>query len=240
MRMFMLLLILGLASCHADRQTANQTRSSKGISFSGYGKQFYVPDAFDMQGALVVRDVDLRKGGKRHQEIVAAVRNYLAGLENLNFSITLGGLNTRFKWQANNKSIEYYEFTSQVKIRCRNLDLMEDMQMDLIDLGMDTFGKVSIFTENLQDITNLSRDLALEDARSKADYVAKNLGWKSYRVIDLHLANSHNAFMAIGGSRSGGTIGRRSGGSDTVAYDHATSHSSYVDSNITIIVEPVL
>lgn len=237
MRILLFFVVLLLASCGGDRQVRLlEVGSESSVRFDGYGKQYYVPDAFDMRGAIVVRNVDVQEGAQQHRAIVAAVSDYLAQLEDINYRLTVGGLTTKVDWRGSNRKVEYYEFKTDVAIRCRNLDMMEQLQVDLIERGMDRFDEVSIFSENIHDITNLARDLAMDDARSKADYVGKQLGWESYAIRDIVLkgpSSSQGAFQ------NSGAFGHRAGGSKTLGHSQGGSQSTFIDSRITIVVEPI-
>lgn len=202
-------------------------------SFEGFGKKFYTPTTFDLSVAVISKDNDIHVVSEKHFSILDEIKKYLKTVENSEITINPAKVGIE-KGQYDKIKKEYnliHTFNSGITIRCRNISMLPAMQVKLIELGVNNVKDPAMFTENSHSIQNDARKLAITDAEAKVKFLQKELGWKSYKIIDIKLQTSrysqYNSQSSHIGSRAGSSKNEQIG---------ATAH---ISANVEIIVEIV-
>lgn len=185
----------------SQRSTISTNPTSEFIVI-GRGKVFFTVDMADLQFSVSVRDADVQRAKKSHDEINLAVRKYLEKEKYPNGIIVLEGTTLeRDRGQTNKLDDDFYLARSTFSMRTDRVNELSTLQADLVSLGIDEIHLIKLFSSKQRELEDAARTLAIKDARQQADVTARELGWKLMGPTRVEYIESPNSQTKSFGSR---------------------------------------
>jgi len=169
-----LLLLPGLAA--AD---------TRGIQVSGKAKVSVVPDmatfTFAIEGrgqelAVVKQDIDTRTA-----KLVQLCKS--VGVDTKKITATEVSIRPQYNYQ--NKTFLGYAVTRTVNVTLTDLDNYSALVSGAIDAGITTIQNIVVDTSSRDDLQREALEAAVQDARDKAQIVARGAGVKLGKVVSI-------------------------------------------------------
>ncbi len=168
------------------------------VTVTGTGEVFAVPDIATFTYTVDEEGKDVAEANNKSSAKNNAVMKYLKdnGIEDKD--IKTEGYNANPKYDYNQiVCIKYpcpssspklvgYEVTQTVSVKVRNTDKAGDILSGVGALGVSTISSLSFTIDNEDAIKAEARTKAIEDAKAKADLLAKNLGVKILGVSGFY------------------------------------------------------
>jgi len=156
-----------------------------GIQVSGKAKVSVVPDmatfTFAIEGrgqelAVVKKDIDARTGN-----LVALCK--ATGVDTKKITATEISIRPQYDYQ--NKTFTGYAVSRIVNVTLTHLDNYSALVSGAIDAGITTIRSIVIDTSSRDDLLRDALQAAVEDAREKAQFIARGAGVKLGRVVNI-------------------------------------------------------
>lgn len=216
-------LLLTLCAVANPNEVAGQT-----CQFTGFGRVFYEPDAFDLSFAVVTEDQDVKTGQRRHAEAVAGVERFLqqhrARISSLDQQVA-----QLERVQAPNRSTPIvYRFATGFTARVVEAASLSDLQVGLVENGVTDLRGLDMFSKELPTLMEQARRLAIKDAKAKAELAATELGWRIKGAINV--AFQENAYPQAASTQ----FGSRAHAYQEAARPERTTH---FDSTVSVTFE---
>lgn len=186
------------------------------ISVAGEGKVKTTPDIARISLG-VQTDADTVKEAqaentKKMNAIIEAVKKLGVAKEDIateNYSIY-----PKIDWKEGKQNIIGYTVSQSASVKVRDLDKMGDVLAKAGELGVNQVGGIDFTIDNPTSLQAAARLKAIEDARSKAEVLAKQLGLTLVKVVSFSESSggmplpyyAKNAMEGMGGDRSAPTI----------------------------------
>jgi uncharacterized protein len=183
-----LVVFLGLLSWNAYAQHYKigvAVRDRDVITVDGSGKATAKPD-IALVSLGVLSDNTTVKGvqtdnTKKMNDIIAAVK--ALGVSADDITTTNYTLSPKINWNNNKQDIIGYTLSQQVSIKVRDLDKVGDVLGKVGELGANQVGGIQFTIDDPKAVQAEARLKAIEDARKKAEVLAKELGLTLVKVV---------------------------------------------------------
>ncbi|MDD2786396.1 MAG: SIMPL domain-containing protein [Patescibacteria group bacterium] len=155
------------------------------INIEGQGKVTAVPDIAQVQLGVVtdgatVKDIQTKNTDKMNA-IIKAVKDL--GVETKDIQTDNYNLNPKYDWSDGHQKLVGYTVSQNVTVKVRNLDKVGDVVSKGGELGANQIGGVQFVIDDPMVLQAQARDKAIDDAKQKADVLAKKLGLNVARVV---------------------------------------------------------
>lgn len=195
-------------------------------SFSGFGRVFYEADSYDLSFAVVTENPDVAACKREHMAAVIAVDKFLQGQRGITSSLKRDAAGLQLLSLSSERRV--YRFTTGYTARVTDANSLTAFQGGLIEAGVTQISGLDTFSEQLPELIDKARRLAIQDARHKAQLVADELGWRVKRATSVTLQEGGYAQAASQ------RFGHRGASYDPGARPDQTTH---VDAAVTITFE---
>lgn len=91
----------------------------------------------------------------------------------------------RVNWENGRQDIIGYTVSQNVSVKIRDLDKTGDILARAGDLGANQVGGINFTIDDPTDLQDQAREKAIEDAKGKADQLAKQLGLNIVKVVSF-------------------------------------------------------
>lgn len=155
------------------------------ITIDGTGKVTAKPDVAIINlgvqtEALTVKETQ-KNNTQKMNAIVAAMKDL--GVADKDLLTSNYSLNPKIDWRDGRQNIIGYTITQNLTVKLRDLDKAGDVLAKAAELGMNQSGGIQFTIDEPKTLQERARTLAIEDARKKADQLAKELGLKIVKVV---------------------------------------------------------
>jgi len=192
----LLTLVLALVSCDTTATTGGEpadtlatsvlqtdvASSASGISVVGTGVASAPPDVALVDVGVEVINTDANLAFSENATRMAAVMNVLNELEikeedvqTVNFNMWIEPVYDR---RGEPTGENRYHVIHQVRVQLRDLTATGALLQKALEAGANNFGGISFGVDNTTALQNEARDIALADAKAKAEQLATSLGVK--------------------------------------------------------------
>lgn len=157
------------------------------INIEGQGKVTAVPDIAQVQlgvvtDGAVVKDIQA-KNTEKMNAIIKAIKDL--GVDTKDIQTDNYNLNPRYDWTDGQQKLIGYTVSQNVTVKVRNMDKVGDIVSKGGELGSNQIGGVQFVIDDPMMLQAQARDKAIEDAKQKADVLAKKLGLNIARVVSF-------------------------------------------------------
>lgn len=165
------------------------------ISVSGDGEVFAVPDIATISFTARAEGSTTKIAQTKEAELVNKAIQYLKDNDIAEKDIKTSNYYTSPKYQytpctrdfcpANQQKITGYEASQTVDIKIRDIDTAGEILNGLGNVGITEISGPNFSIDNEDGLKDQARDMAIDEARIKAEKLAKSLGVKIVRVTNF-------------------------------------------------------
>lgn len=123
------------------------------------------------------------------QQLSAAVKG--AGITNEQIKTNIFSLNAEYNWtQDKGQVMVGYRATNSVSITTQDLDKVADLIQLAVESGANQLQGVNFYVKDTEKLLSKALDMAVDDAKAKANQVAGRLGAKVARVHSVSIQDN--------------------------------------------------
>ncbi len=167
------------------------------VSFSGEGEVFAVPDVAEISFSITNESMLVEEAQTETTEkmnsILVELKNF--GIEEKDIKTLSYNVYPRYEYvDSRNASLPVggqrvlrgYEVSHTVSVKIRNMDESGVVLSRMGELGVSNISGIHFTVEDEDDLKREARRLAINDAKSKARELAKDLGVRLGRVVSFY------------------------------------------------------
>lgn len=243
----LLLAVLAVSEIKAFRYIGTSPMQTT-ISVSGEGEVYQAPDIAELSFSIVAEAKTVAEAQKKVNESMEKILAFLteSGIEKKDIKSQNYNFYPKYEWQQprivcvtypcpqpeGKQVLVGYEVNQSVSVKVRKIDDAGKILTGLGERGATNLSGITFAVDKDEEVKAKARELAIEDAKSKAEVLAKQLGVDLVRIVsfsegaDYPVWNYARAEMAMG-------VGSAAPAKDAVI---PTGENRYV-SNVTIVYE---
>lgn len=204
------------------------------ISVSGEGKVVGIPDVATIDLGMVIERPTVTAAQKENtrvmNELISRVK--AAGIEEKDIQTTSYNVYPVYDWVDNRQRLRGYSVSQNVHVKVRDLEKVGDLVGMAGELGANQIGGVGFAVDDPEALRQEARVKALENAKAKAETLARVAGVKLRRVVSFDESFS-NPPMPVYYDRALGM----GGANEAAAAPSVEAGSSEIRANVTITYE---
>lgn len=204
------------------------------ISVSGEGKVVGIPDIATVDLGMVIERPTVaaaqRENTRVMNELISRVK--AAGVEEKDIQTTSYNVYPVYDWVDNKQKLRGYSVSQNVHVKVRNLDKVGDLVGMAGELGANQIGGIGFAVDDPEGLRQEARVKALENAKAKAEALARVAGVKLRRVVSFDESFSGPQPPVAYYDRAFGM-----GGAEASAAPAVESGSSEIRATVTITYE---
>ncbi|MCO5176617.1 MAG: SIMPL domain-containing protein [Thermomicrobiales bacterium] len=161
---------------HDDsRATAAEPDTTRTINVNGEGRVSLTPDVAILNLGVMTRDPQLATAQQSTTEAMNAVRQALidAGVKTEDIQTSTYAVNVEQDYNQPNQPIIGYYVIQTVSAKVRQIDTAGDVIQAAVDAGANQVNGISFTLEDTSAAINKARELAVADARERAEHLAE-------------------------------------------------------------------
>lgn len=158
------------------------------------------PDRVVFNVGVISRSVDLMDAKKKNFDAIKKAIEYCkkAGIPEKN--IKTDYINIRPEWKNYDKLESTYVVEQDLSIILDEVSKYEEVITELLKAGMNKVGYINFQTTKLKEYKNESRKLAIQAAKERAEFLAREAGIKLGRIVNI--SDVSTSWFPFGGSGS--------------------------------------
>ncbi|MFA5355508.1 MAG: SIMPL domain-containing protein [Candidatus Paceibacterota bacterium] len=185
------------------------------ISVSGTGEIYAAPDLAQTYFSVVTESETVAEALSENTEkmnaVTAAVK--AQGVEDKDMKTTTFNISPRYEWDKEKSSYYYpegervlvgYEVTQTLEVKIRNLANTANVLEAGADAGSNQVGSLTFTIEDADGLRNQAREMAINEAKEKAEVLADQLGIKLLGIASFsenggyYYSKSYDSDAAMG------------------------------------------
>jgi len=177
--MFIVLLVTLCLLLGGTGLASAETELSNVISVSGNGVIKVAPNVADVNFSVITEASDARLAQAKNAEIVGKVINSLqkSGIPSSDINTTGYYLYPKYVYDEGKPAkINSYEVRNEITVTVRDIALVGKVIDLAVDSGINQVQNIRFYVENSADQKARALNLAIQDARAKAEVIAAALG----------------------------------------------------------------
>lgn len=204
------------------------------ITIEGTGKVTAKPDVAEIalgvttEGAAV-KDIQ-EQNSKKMNAIIAAVKDL--GVKSEDIQTQQYSVSPRYNWDNGKQTLLGYTITQQVSVKVRDLDKAGTVLAKAGELGANQMGSIQFVIDNPDALEAQARGKAIEDAKTKAEALAGQLGMTVVRVVSF--SESGNGYFPPMAAYSAGDMAMKT---EAVPVPQIEAGTNEVTSNVNVVFE---
>jgi len=157
-----------------SRVTAAETDTTRTINVSGEGRVSMTPDVAILNLGVMSRDPQLATAQQSTTEAMNAVRDALidSGVKAEDIQTSTYAVNVEKDYNQPNQPIIGYYVIQTVTVKVRQIDSAGTVIQAAVDAGANQVNGISFTLEDTSAAINKARELAVADARDRAEHLA--------------------------------------------------------------------
>ncbi len=197
------------------------------ITITGEGKVTAIPDIATLSLGMDNTNMDIQVAQKKNSDTITALINALKALDISKDDIqtTNYSIYPQYDWNNGKQTLTGYTISQNVTVKIRQTDKVDQVLKVVGDLKLNQVGGLSFDIDQPEIYRQQARILALQNAKAKADALAKIMGVKLGKVISFNESGTVPsaypiyADKAVSGMGGGGTAPSISAGSQDIIID---------------------
>lgn len=169
------------------------------ITIDGMGKVTAKPDVAVINLGVQTEGLTVKETQKNNtlkmNAIVSAVK--ALGVEDKDLQTSNYNLSPKIDWRDGKQNIIGYTINQNLTVKLRDLDKSGDVLSKAAELGMNQSGGIQFTIDEPKTLQERARTLAIEDARKKADQLAKELGLRIVKVVTFSEGSYGGAYPPV-------------------------------------------
>lgn len=166
------------------------------ISFSGEGKIYTKPDIATVTLSVVTESRTVADVQKKNTEKMNKVIDFLKNnsIEEKDIKTTNYNLYPRYdysQYSSRMPQIIGYEITQSLEVKIRNLDKVGEVLEGSVSAGVNQVYSLNFKVDKDEEFKSQAKEMAIKDAKKKAEETAKQLGVKLGKIIGYSEGGSY-------------------------------------------------
>jgi uncharacterized protein YggE len=157
------------------------------ISISGEGKVTAVPDIANISIGLTTEKSKVAEAQAENtkimNEIIAAIKQYGVGEKDVKTATY--NINPKYSWLNGKNEISGYTVYQSVDIKVRDLKKISEIIKVAGEKGANQVGSLTFKVDKEEQLKEQARSIAIDEAKKKAEILAKQLGVKLGKVVNF-------------------------------------------------------
>jgi uncharacterized protein len=185
-----LVVFLGLLSWNTYAQHDKigiAAREPNTITVDGTGKVTTKPDVAQVSLGVLSESATVKTAQadntKKMNDIIAAVKSLGVSADDL--TTTNYSISPKIDWTTGKQNIVGYSVSQNIEVKVRDLDKVGDVLAKGSELGANQVGGIQFTLDDPKQAQADARYKAIEEARQKADVLAKQLGLTIVKVVSF-------------------------------------------------------
>jgi len=158
------------------------------ISVSGEGKEFVKPDIAVANIGVVKNSADLVKAQQSASELINRVIFVLKerGVEEKDQKTTSFSIYPQYDWKEGERIFRGYEVRQSIEVKIRDLTKAGVILSGVTAAGANEVSSLSFTVDDPKIAQEKARKAAIDDAKTKAKTLAKDLGIRMVRIVSFN------------------------------------------------------
>ncbi|MEK7645787.1 MAG: SIMPL domain-containing protein [Patescibacteria group bacterium] len=183
------LVILALFLLVEINQVSNTATTTNTVSFSGEGKVTAKPDIAVISASIVTQAIDSKSAQDSNSTKSNAVDSFLKKQGIAEKDIKTSGYNVtpQYKYPpyGGQATITGYQVTQSYEIKVRDLTKISTILSGLVSAGANQVNNLGLQIENPDALKSQARQLAIDDAKKKAQELQKQVGVRLGKIVNF-------------------------------------------------------
>ncbi len=175
--------------------------SSNAISVSGIGEVFAVPDTAVFSFSVVESGKTVKEAQDKASTKINAVLDAVKKMGVADKDIKTIGYYSNPKYEYTEKIFRQvlvgYEVSQSISIKIRKTDDAGAALTKVGELGASNISGLNFVIDNVDAVQAQARDKAIQDAKAKAEVLAKSLGVKLKKIINFSEGGNQPVYYAM-------------------------------------------
>lgn len=181
MRILIAALLMALPwVCHADEIVRQ-------ISVTGQASESLMPDTFSLSVTVSARNNSLNEAKKEHdaklRTLLEVAERY--GIKGKYLSTGRAGIHPQWQWDNNKQVFKGYVVQTTLSMHSQSLDRVGQLIEAVVAVQPERMQGPNFYLEDARPVENALRLAALQDAKVKAEALAKEAGLKLGKPISI-------------------------------------------------------
>ena len=157
------------------------------IAVSGEGKAIGIPDVALTNFSVISDKASAKEVMNDNAQKMNAVIKFIkdSGIADKDLKTTGYNLNPLYDWVEGKRIFRGYELTSTLSVKMRNLDKISDIIDGAVSQGANQVGDIQFVVDEPVKLQAEAREKAIQQAKEKAEAIAKASGLKLGKVISF-------------------------------------------------------
>jgi len=177
------------------------------ISFTGEGKISTKPDMAFVDFSVVTQGVQLADVQNKNSEKMNKVAEFLKsfGVEEKDIKTTNYNLYPQYTYENNRiPQIMGYQISQTLSVKIKQLDKVGEVMEKVVGMGVNQVNSLYFGVENDEEIKEQARKMAIDNAKEKAEKLAKELGIRLGKLTNFYENTSgypvpmYDSYKAVG------------------------------------------
>lgn len=216
------------------------------ITVSGKGEKMVKPDIAEFSFSVIkeAKTVDSaqKEATQTTNEAIAAVRGF--GVEEKDIKTTGYNIYPRYEYQKSatlctewgcppgKQILTGYEISQSISVKVRKISDAGNILSKIGEIGVSQVSGLTFSVDKEDDVKSEARSLAIQDAQTKAEILAKQLGVSLVRIVSFSESGNYPIYYA----KTMAALGR-GGGPEVAPTPEIPAGENTITSNVTITYE---
>jgi uncharacterized protein YggE len=187
------LVILSVFLMAKTNQVINTATTANTISFSGEGKVLGKPDIAVVSLSIVTEAITSKAAQDDNSQKSKAVTAFLKGqgIEDKDIKTTGYNIYPQYNYSRNgNPEIRGYQVNQTLEFKVRNLDTVSGILGGVVSAGVNRVDSLRFQIDDPDALKDEAREKAIEDAKTKANELQKQLGIRLGKIVNFYESSS--------------------------------------------------
>ena len=181
----MIIMIVSGVLTFIKKGTLDERTDNNVISFTGEGKAYIKPDTAFVDLSVVTQGADINnvqdENTKKMNKVITFLKGF--GIEEKDIKTTNYNLYPQYTYENNQiPQIMGYQINQTLSVKIRKIDQAGDILKKVVSTGINQVNSFYFGVENDEEIKAQAREIAIKDAKSKAETLASQLGIKLGKI----------------------------------------------------------
>ena len=187
--LFLVLIISGVVGIIDKINTVSNIDETQPLMVRGQGKVYAKPDIAIIDLSVLTEGKNIKEVQNENSKKMNKVINFLKdfGAEDKDIKTINYQIYPRYNYEERKiPQIIGYEITQTLEIKIRNLEKIGELLDESVDAGINQVSSLRFWIDNDDKLKEEARNLAIKDAREKANILASQLGVKLVKMVGFN------------------------------------------------------
>lgn len=199
----LIIVVIGYFAASTDQKIrSGETRT---ITVNGTAEVYASPDVGVITISVKSENIDIAKATNENSTTMNGIITFLKGegIDQKDIKTTGFSINPRYEYEmkTGKRNLAGYEITQNVNVKIRDLTKIGKVISESTSLGANDISSLSFIIDNDEQIKEQAKELAIKDAKDKAQKLEKELGIKMVRIVSYSEGSypMYDSYYGVGG-----------------------------------------